>query len=69
MDFLIAAGKAYSPFLLINKVYGEIMRNLIDILDLTCEELDELIALAEDIIKDPKNTLMRLMEKFYPHCF
>lgn len=30
------------------------MRNLIDILDLTCEELDELIALAEDIIKDPK---------------
>ena len=30
------------------------MRNLIDILDLTCEELDELIALAEDMSKDPK---------------
>ncbi len=30
------------------------MRNLIDILDLTTKELDELIMLAEDIIKNPK---------------
>ena len=31
------------------------MRNLIDILDLTCEEIDELIALANDIIDNPEN--------------
>ena len=30
------------------------MKNLIDILDLSVEEIDELIAVAEDISKDPK---------------
>ncbi len=31
------------------------MRNLIDILDLSVEEIDELLALAEDIIANPQN--------------
>ena len=29
------------------------MKNLIDIVDLTTEEIDELIAVAEDIIENP----------------
>ena len=30
------------------------MRNLIDIMDLSTEEIEELIALAEDIIANPE---------------
>lgn len=45
------------------------MRHLMSPLDFSVEELDELLNLANDIEKDPKNMHMHAMEKSLPPVF
>ena len=44
------------------------MRSLIDILDLSVEEIDSLIATAKDIIENPENIQKNARERSLQHC-
>ena len=45
------------------------MRSLIDILDLSTTEIDELIKTGCDIIENPKDTVKVVKAKNLQHCF